>query len=57
MNGIVNIVKIVMTDVYRIKYVLKKILNFEIHEFSFFLNINFEPNILSFPQQFEPLPK
>lgn len=57
MNGIVNIVKIVMTDVYRIKYVFKKILNFEIHEFSFFLNINFEPNILSFPQQFEPLPK
>lgn len=36
MNGIVNIVKIVMTDVYRIKYVLKKILNFEILEFSFF---------------------
>lgn len=36
MNGIVNIVKIVMTDVYRIKYALKKILNFEIHEFSFF---------------------
>lgn len=31
-----HIVKIVMTDVYRIKYVLKKILNFEIHEFSFF---------------------
>lgn len=36
MNGIVNIVKIVMIDVYRIKYVLKKILNFEIYEFSYF---------------------
>lgn len=36
MNGIVNIVKIVMIDVYRIKYVFKKILNFEIYEFSFF---------------------